>query len=121
MLGELNLIMPNNQVVTLNYANALLEDKKYSQAEVLLQDYLLVKPGNFIAYDILTTVYQKQEKKALMHATKGEVFALLGAYSRAIDELQTGYNFAGEQPIVEKRIKARIIQFQDKEDKLKKL
>jgi predicted Zn-dependent protease len=121
MLSELNLIMPNNQVVTLNYANALLESEEYSQAEVLLQDYLLFKPGNFIAYDILTTVYRKQNKQALMHATKGEVFALLGAYSRAIDELQTGYNFAGNQPIVEKRIKARIIQFQDQDEKLKKL
>ncbi len=121
MLSELNLIMPNNQVVTLNYANTLLESKKYAQAEILLQDFILIKPGNFIAYDILTTVYRKQEKTALMHATKGEVFALLGAYSRAIDELQTGYNFAGEYPLVEKRIKARILQFQDKEEKLKKL
>jgi predicted Zn-dependent protease len=121
MLNELNLLMPNNQVVTLNYANALLENEKYSAAEVLLQDFLLVKPGNFIAYDILTTVYQKQDKKALMHATKGEVFALLGAYSRAVDELQTGYNFTENQPIVEKRIKARILQLQDQEQKLKRL
>jgi len=121
MLSELNLIMPNNQVVTLNYANALLEDEKYSEAEVLLQDFLLIKPGNFIAYDILTTVYQKQKKTALMHATKGEVLALLGDYSRAIDELQTGYNFASKLPLVEKRIKARIIQFKDQEEKLKKL
>jgi predicted Zn-dependent protease len=121
MLNELNLLMPNNQVVTLNYANALLEAHKYSDAEVLLQDYLLVKPGNFIAYDILTTVYEKQNKKALMHATKGEVFALLGAYSRAVDELHTGYNLIDNQPIVEKRIKARILQFQDQEQKLKRL
>ncbi len=121
MLAELNLIMPNNQVVTLNYANALLESKKYSEAEVILQDYLLVKPGNFIAYDILTTVYKKQNKTALMHATKGEVLALLGAYPRAIDELQTGYNFASKQPLIEKRIKARILQFQAQEEKLKKL
>jgi predicted Zn-dependent protease len=121
MLNELNLLMPNNQVVTLNYANALLENEKYSAAEVLLQDFLLVKPGNFIAYDILTTVYQKQDKKALMHATKGEVFALLGAYSRAVDELQTGYNFTDNQPIVEKRIKARILQLQEQEQKLKRL
>lgn len=121
MLSELNLLMPNNQVVTLNYANALLESKQYSEAEVLLQDYLLFKPGNFIAYDILTTVYQKQKKTALMHATKGEVLALLGAYSRAIDELQTGYTFADKLPLIEKRIKARILQFKDQEEKLKRL
>jgi predicted Zn-dependent protease len=121
MLSALNLLMPNNQVVTLNFANALVESSHYSEAEVLLQDYLLVKPGNFIAYDILTTVYEKQDKKALMHATKGEIFALLGAYARAVDELQTGYNFTDNQPLVEKRIKARILQFQDQEQKLKRL
>jgi predicted Zn-dependent protease len=121
MLAELNLLMPNNQVVALNYANALQEAKKYTEAEVLLQDFLLVQPGNFIANDILTTVYRKQNKTALMHATKAEVFALLGAYPRAIDELQTGYNFAEKQPIVQKRIKGRILQLQDQHDKLKRL
>lgn len=121
MLSELNLLMPNNQVVTLNYANVLQEAKKYAEAEVLLQDFLLVKPGHFIAYDLLASVYRKQEKKAKMHSAKAEVFALLGAYPKAIDELQTAYNFAEEQPLVKKRIKARILQFQDQEDKLKRL
>jgi len=121
MLAELNLLMPNNQVVALNYANALSEAKKYQQAEDVLQDFLLVHPGNFIAYDLLTTVYQKQRKMALMHTSKAEVLALLGGYSRAIDELQTGYNFAKDKPLVKKRIKARIIQLQAQEEKLKRL
>lgn len=121
MLSELNLLMPNNQVVTLNYANVLQEAKKYEQAELLLQDFLLVKPNNFIAYDLLTSVYQKQDKKAMMHSAKAEVLALLGAYPKAVDELQTAYNFADEQVLVKKRIKARILQLQAQEDKLKRL
>ena len=93
MLDELNLLMPNNQVVTLNYANVLNEAGKYAQAESLLQTFLVLSPKNFIANDLLTEVYRKQDKKALMHATKAEVFALLGAYPKAVDELQTAYNF----------------------------
>lgn len=120
-LKELNLLMPNNQVVALNYANTLLEAEQYQQAEILLQDFLLVQPNNFIAHDLLTDAYKKQNKMAMMHATKAEVFSLLGAYSRAIDELQTGYNFADDKPLVKKRIKARIIQFQEQENKLKRL
>ena len=65
--------------------------------------------------------YRKQDKKGLMHTAKAEVFALLGAYSKAVDELQTSYSLIEEQPLLQKRIKARILQFQDQENKLKRL
>lgn len=121
MLDRLNSLMPNNQVVTLNYANVLHEAGKHAKAETLLQDFLLVKPGSFIAYDLLTNIYQKQDEKALMHVTKAEVIALLGGYSRAVDELQTAYTFADGKPLVKKRIKAKILQFQAQEEKIKRL
>ena len=121
MLSELNLLMPNNQVVTLNYANVLQENKEYQASAELLQDFLLVKPGHFIAYDLLSTVYRKSDKKALMHTTTAEVYALIGAYPKAIDELQTAYNFADKQPLIQKRIKARILQFEEQQNKLKRL
>lgn len=121
MLSGLNLLMPNNQVVALNYANVLKEAGQYAQSEVILQDYLLLNPDSFIAHDLLTTVYRKQNKTALMHMSKAEVFGLLGAYSKAVDELQTGYNFAKDMPLAKKRIRAKILQFQDQENKLKRL
>ncbi|MGB1262482.1 MAG: M48 family metalloprotease [Cognaticolwellia sp.] len=121
MLSELNLLMPNNQVVALNYANVLTEAEHYRTAEVLLQDFLTLQPENFIAYDLLTEIYRKQDKMALMHGTKAEVYALLGAYPKAIDELQTGYNFVEENPLLKKRMKGRILQLQDQQEKLKRL
>ena len=121
MLTRLSLLMPNNQVVSLNYGNALLSAERYDQAATVLQDFLLVNPGNFIAYDILTTVYRKQKKQGLMHIAKAELLALLGAYQKAVDELQTSYSFVEEQPLLQKRIKARILQFQEQENKLKRL
>lgn len=121
MLSELELLMPNNQVVALNYANVLQEAKEYDKAAEILKDFLLVKPGHFLAYDLLTTVYQKQDNKALMHINKAEVLALVGAYQQAIDELQTSYNFAEKQPLIQKRIKARILQFKAQEERIKRL
>ncbi len=120
MLERLNLLMPNNQVVALNYANALQKAERYSEAEQILQDFLLVKPGNFLAYDLLNQVYKKSEQKTHMHTSKAEVYALLGAYTKAIDELQSGYNFASD-PIARKRIKGRILQFEDQQNKLNRL
>ncbi len=121
MLAELNLLMPNNPVVTLNYANVLETAKKHEQAATLLQDFLLIAPDSIIAYQLLTTIYQKQGKTALMHTAKAEVLAMIGAYPQAIDELQTAYNFAKKQPLVQKRIKAKILQFQAKKDKIERL
>jgi len=121
MLKELNLFMPNNQVVSLNYANALISVKKYDDAAEILQDFLSVNPGNFIAYDLLTNLSRDQKKTGLMHMYKAEVYALLGGYSKAVDELQTSYSFLEEQPLMQKRVKARILQLQEEEKRLKRL
>jgi len=121
MLEKADKFMPNNQVVSLNYANVLQEADKLDEAEQLLKDFLIVSAENFIAYDLLTTVYRKQDDRGNMHATQAEVYALLGGYSRAVDELQTAYNFFDDNPLVQKRIRARILQFQNEENKLKRL
>lgn len=121
MLEKLNLIMPNNQVVTLNYANTALSAGQYDLAASLLQDFLIINKDNFIGHDLLTQVYKKQEKGAQMHAQKAEVYALLGAYPKAIDELHTAYNAAAKNSLMQKRIKARTLQFQEHENQLKRL
>ena len=121
MLKQLNLFMPNNQVISLNYANALIDAKEFDFAAQILQDFLLVNSGNFIAYDLLTSLYRKQGKLGLMHMNKAEVLALLGGYNKAVDELQTSYSLLENLPLVQKRIKARILQFQEQESKLKRL
>lgn len=121
MLAQLNLLMPNNQVVALNYANVLQEAKKYTEAEDILKKFIASNPDSFIAYNLLTDIYSKQHKKALMHTTNAEVLALLGAYPKAVDELQTGYNFVEKNPLLKKRIKSRILQLQAQQEKLKRL
>ena len=121
MLAELTLLMPNNQVISLNYGNALLSAKRYDEAVKVIQDFLLFNPDNFIAYDILTNIYRAQNKQGLMRITQAEVLALVGAYKKAVDELQTSYDFFEDQPLLQKRIKARILQFQEQENRLKQL
>ncbi|TRX56991.1 M48 family metalloprotease [Thalassomonas sp. M1454] len=121
MLKNLNLIMPNNQVVTLNYANAAYMAGEYVLAETLLQDFIILNKENYIANDLLTQVYSKQKKLAQMHESKAEVLALLGAYPNAIDQLHMAYNEAEKNSLMQKRIKARILQFQELEEQLKRL
>lgn len=120
MLSKLNLLMPKNQVVALNYANVLQESGELDQAADILNDFLVVRPGNFIAYDLLSTIYRKGDKKEMMHISTAEVMALLGGYPKAIDEMQTAYTYTDDK-LLQKRIKARILQFTDQQEKLKRL
>ncbi|TYK66311.1 M48 family metallopeptidase [Colwellia echini] len=121
MLKQLNMFMPNNQVVSLNYANALLSAKEYDQAIQILKDYISINQDNYIAYDILTTIYREKKELGLMHMYKAEIYALLGGYSKAVEELQTSYPLLDTRPLMQKRIKARILQLQEDEKRLQRL
>lgn len=121
LLSRLNDLMPNNQIVALNYANVLQEAEKLDEASEVLQDLLIAQPDHFVAHDLLTTVYRKQNKVGLMHASKAEVFALLGVYPKAIDSLQNAIKFSKDSPLFKKRLKARILQLREQEEKIKRL
>jgi predicted Zn-dependent protease len=112
---------PFNQVLTLNLANVLIKSGNFDKATSLLKDYLLIKPDNMLAYDLLSDVYRISEQKLEMHQVKAEVYALVAAYPRAIDELHTAYNYADDRKIEKQRIRARIDQFRTAQERLQSL
>ncbi|MFT6284151.1 MAG: putative Zn-dependent protease [Arenicella sp.] len=112
---------PFNQVLTLNLANVLIKSGNFDKATSLLKDYLLIKPDNMLAYDLLSDVYRISEQKLEMHQVKAEVYALVAAYPRAIDELHTAYNYADDRNIEKQRIRARIDQFRTAQERLQSL
>jgi predicted Zn-dependent protease len=112
---------PYNQVLTLNLANVLIKNKDFDRATSLLKDYLLINPDNLLAYELLSDAYSSSEQKLEMHQVKAEVYALLAAYPRAIDELHNAYNFADKRNIERKRIRARIEQFRTAQERLQSL
>ncbi|MDU0354965.1 tetratricopeptide repeat protein [Paraglaciecola aquimarina] len=112
---------PYNQVLTLNLANVLIKDNQAERATALLKDYLLINPDHFLAYELLSDGYLATGQKLEMHRAKAEIYALVAAYPRAIDELQTAYNFANDRQIEKQRIRARIDQFRTAQEKLQTL
>lgn len=112
---------PYNRVLTLNLANVLIKTQDFDQATSLLKDYLLVNPDNMLAYQLLSDAYQNSQQKLEMHQVKAEVYALVAAYPRAIDELHTAYNYADERKIEKQRIRARIDQFRTAQERLQSL
>lgn len=112
---------PRNRVVTLNLANAAIENKNYNEAIDVLKDYLLVNPEHLLSYQLLSDAYQRSDKRLEMHQTNAEIYALIAAYPKAIDELHTAYNFTGESNIEKQRIRARIDQLRVAQDRLRDL
>ncbi len=121
MLKEQAKRTPRNSVITLNLANALKEKGSISEATQILKDYLLVDPDNFLALQLLSDAYGQSRQMLEMHQSKAEVYALVAAYPRAIDELHNAYNFAGDRTLEKQRIRARIDQFREEIDRLKTL
>jgi beta-barrel assembly-enhancing protease len=120
-LSAQRLHTPHNQVLALNLANVLIKDKQYSRAISILKDFLLLNPDNVLAYDLLSEAYREGQQPLEMHQVKAEVYALVAAYPRAIDELQSAYNFAGEKQLEKQRIRARIEQLRDAQQRLETL
>ena len=112
---------PRNSVVVLNLANALVSSKQYTRSIEILRDYLLIHPQDEIAYQILTDAYKGEKQYMGMHRSKAELLALYGAYPNAVDELQHAYNFTGDNHLEKQRIRARIQQFRDEQEKLKQM
>ena len=112
---------PFNRVLTLNLANVLIQSGNFDRAISLLKDYLLINPDNMLAYDLLSDAYRISEQKLEMHQVKAEVYALVAAYPRAIDELHNAYNYADERKIEKQRIRARIQQFRTAQERLQTL
>jgi predicted Zn-dependent protease len=104
---------PQNKVLALNLANAMIKAQQYAGAIQILRDVLLVDPEHFLSYSLLIDAYTATGQKRQMYKASAERFALLLAYPKAIDELQYAYNETGEDYLEKQRIKARIDQFRD--------
>jgi predicted Zn-dependent protease len=121
MLTPLWRFKPQNQVLALNLANAMIKAEQYSQAIRILRDLLLVDPEQFLSYSLLIDAYIATGQKRQMYRASAERFALLLAYPKAIDELQFAYNETGMDFLEKQRIKARIEQFRSEIETLERL
>ncbi len=121
MLSDLSLQLANNQVILLNRANALIINKQFEQASELLKDYLLIKPDNHLAWQLITDAYKGQNKLSQYHQAKAEVLAQRLQFSEAIDALHTAtVKLDKKDNSTRKRISGRIKQLRDEQEKFSK-
>ena len=123
MLEAQYRLRPNNQVVTLNYANIAVEADQPELAIRLLKYYLLHNPNHFLAIDLLGQAYKKQKDLGHYHEMKAQGLALRLGYQQAIEEINTSLNhFDADKDILAiRRLEARKKQYRSRLKQLKQL
>jgi predicted Zn-dependent protease len=113
---------PNNQVVTLNYANAAITAGEFKLAKKLLKYFLLEKPEHLLGKELLSQTYQKLDEKSSYHELRASIMTDYGAYSQASNEIQKALNHidVGDD-IKQKRLKARLKEYRLIQKELAKL
>jgi predicted Zn-dependent protease len=121
-LAEKNKFRPNNQVISLNYANAAMKAKQYDLAEQILKTFLLEKPDHSLAKQLLADNYKSQEKLAAYHEANADVLSQYGAYIKAADEIQKALNFVEPTELIkQQRLKALLSQYRRLQKELARL
>ncbi|TLX49963.1 protease [Pseudoalteromonas ruthenica] len=121
-LRPFHQLRPNNQVITLNYAHAAIEAEDYVLATELLRSFTLEKPDHFLAKQLLTTTYRRQDDKAAYHEANADLMAQVGAYMKAADEVQKALNhIEPNEAIKHKRLKALLGQYRQMQKELARL
>lgn len=121
LLEKYNQIMPNNQVVALNYASALLEAKHYDRAADVLELFLQSHQQNIAAWGLKQQVHKQANQPVPRYMAKAELSALYGNYKGALKDLYQAHNLLKNDDITQARIEARIKQLRFDRDSLKNL
>lgn len=103
MLEQEYLLRPNNQVVTLNYANAALQANAYRLATHLLKSLLFYKEDNIPAYEMLADAYKGMEDFAKYYEARSNLYYQRANYPRAIDDINEALNYLQPEDRLENR------------------
>lgn len=105
---------PNNTVLIVNLANALVNNHQYKEASTLLNKYTFDYPDDPIGWDLLAEASAKQGNRNEELAAYAEGMALRGNYDNAINYLSDASRKSKLGSYEQQRYDARI-------DELKKL
>jgi predicted Zn-dependent protease len=122
LLEQEYLLRPNNQVITLNYANAALAAKSERLALHLLKNLLYFKPDTYLAYEMLIDAYKSMNDMAKYFEARADLYYQLAIYPKAIDDINESLNrLAATDKLESRRLEAKKKQWQAEFTRLKQL
>ncbi|WCE30448.1 M48 family metalloprotease [Vibrio sp. SCSIO 43137] len=108
---------PNNPVITVNYANALIEADQFKQALSVLQRYTHQHPDDVVGWQLMADANGKMSNSAENLAANGEIFALRANWNKALQNFTQASQLAGLGSLEQARYDARIDQLMVQRDR----
>ncbi|ABM02768.1 peptidase M48, Ste24p [Psychromonas ingrahamii 37] len=110
-LQQLYKKSPDNPVYTINLVAALQEDKRYADAEKILELFIRSHPRHILAQIIAVDLYRLLNNRAKEHASKAQYLALQGRFKEAIQEVGNALIYT-ENPLDKARYAAMMAGYQ---------
>ncbi|MCL9782557.1 M48 family metalloprotease [Vibrio sp. S4M6] len=110
MLEKALKVKPNNKVITINYANVLIQEDKFEPAIRLLQRYTHDNPEDVVGWQLLSESNGKAGHRAEELAAQGELLALRANWDKAIQRYTEASKIAKLGSLSQARYDARIDQ-----------
>lgn len=103
-------VKPNNPVITINYANALLESEQYKESIQVLQRYTHDNPNDTNGWHLLSEANIKLGNSAEDLAARAEILALNAQWDKSIQLYSQASQLAELGSLKQARYDARIDQ-----------
>lgn len=110
-------VNPKNPVLTINYANSLIEDSKNQQAVKVLQRYTHDNPDDLNGWHLLSEANSHLGKSQEDLAARGEILALKADWNKAIQYYTQASKLADLGSLEQARYDARIDQLMSQRDR----
>lgn len=108
---------PNNAVLTINYANAMMKEEKYADAIRTLQRYTHDNPNDSNGWQLLSEANIRLGNSAEDLAARAEIFALKANWNKAIQFYTQASQLAKLGSLEQARYDARIDQLMVQRDR----
>jgi predicted Zn-dependent protease len=112
-------INPVNYPISMLYARALMDQKKYDQAEDVLKNLLFKRKEDPQIWYWLAEVQGLGRKIISLHQSRAEYFYLTGSYDRAIEHLRYALELAGNNFQLNEVLQTKIENIFDTKEELK--
>ncbi|UGA55527.1 beta-barrel assembly-enhancing protease [Vibrio sp. VB16] len=108
---------PNNPVLMVNYANALIKSDENQKAVSVLQKYTHELPNDMNGWQLLADAYGKLGKSDENLAALGEILALQGNWNKALQNFTQASQLAKLGSLEQARYDARVDQLMVQRDR----
>ena len=112
---------PQNSVLMINYANALLENNQAQQAIKTLQQYTHERPNDTTGWSLLAKAYANAGITDGELAARAEIFALKGLWNKSLQNYTQASQLAELGSLNQARYDARIDQLRIARDRFSAL